>query len=204
MASDSRHEWSDLELRSNTGAETILENQEGARFSVREVREDGLLLLPVVKKTKDNLEAFEKYRTDMADPQFYSWSNLTQGQFTILYRPNKGAIIERGIKNYSDFWYVFSHTGANRREIEVSEICGCIFCLGIFSPVEIWKDERRDPGEEEWDSEEELDFVCCPRCMVDEVIGSASGYPITAEFLEQLHEYSFPEFPISWVRERYS
>jgi hypothetical protein len=31
----------------------------------------------------------------------------------------------------------------------------------------------------------------CPKCLVDSVIGSASGYPITTEFLQQMHDHWF-------------
>jgi len=31
----------------------------------------------------------------------------------------------------------------------------------------------------------------CPRCGIDSVIGSASGYPITADFLLMMRKYYF-------------
>jgi hypothetical protein len=67
----------------------------------------------------------------------------------------------------------------HRGEIERSTICGCFYCLSIFPPSEIveWIDEGQT--------------AMCPRCPVDSVIGSASGYPITAEFLQRMHDKWF-------------
>jgi hypothetical protein len=71
------------------------------------------------------------------------------------------------------------HCSINRVELERSEICGCFYCTAIFPPDEIhsWIDEGRTSE--------------CPRCEIDAVIGSASGYPITREFLERMHAYWF-------------
>ncbi len=62
-------------------------------------------------------------------------------------------------------------------------MCGCFYCLEIYSPVEItrWIDERDGVGT----------CALCPRCGIDSVIGSASGYPITEEFLKKMHHYWF-------------
>lgn len=67
----------------------------------------------------------------------------------------------------------------HRAEIEASTICGCFYCLATFPPSEIaeWIDDGQT--------------ALCPRCPVDSVIGSASGYPITPEFLSRMHEHWF-------------
>ena len=60
----------------------------------------------------------------------------------------------------------------NRASIEKSEICGCISCSAIFKPAQIaqWWGEGKT--------------ACCPFCgLTDVVIGSASGLPITEEYL---------------------
>lgn len=63
------------------------------------------------------------------------------------------------------------HSFKNRSELERSEECGCFYCLSIFPPseIELWADEGKT--------------AVCSRCDVDSVLGSASGYPITKEFL---------------------
>jgi hypothetical protein len=70
-----------------------------------------------------------------------------------------------------------SHSINHRTEILQSEVCGCFYCLSIYPPgaIDEWCDEDvHDVG----------NTALCPRCGVDSVIGSASGYPITAEFLD--------------------
>jgi hypothetical protein len=100
------------------------------------------------------------------------------------------------VMDKDEFWKIFKHVGGNRKEIDASAECGCLFCLNIFPPKYI--------GEDDWVVEHNgAETAMCPRCGIDEVIGSASGYPITPEFLEQLHQFSFPEFPIKWTREKY-
>ncbi|HYK63798.1 MAG TPA: hypothetical protein VEY94_02540, partial [Patescibacteria group bacterium] len=65
------------------------------------------------------------------------------------------------------------HCRRNRAELRESEICGCFYCLEIFEPSEItrWTDEIDAPQSS----------AICPKCRIDSVIGSRSGYPITHE-----------------------
>lgn len=71
----------------------------------------------------------------------------------------------------------------HREQILASESCGCFYCLSIFPPVEIveWIDER--------DSKKST--ALCPKCGIDSVIGSLSGYPITKKFLSEMKRYWF-------------
>jgi hypothetical protein len=63
----------------------------------------------------------------------------------------------------------------NRDELLLSERCGCFYCGAIFLPEEVkeWVDEEESVGQ----------TALCPRCGIDAIIGSNSGYPITADFL---------------------
>ena len=79
---------------------------------------------------------------------------------------------------------------ANHREsILNSELCGCFYCISVFPPSEIedWTDARAD----ETQINETGDTALCPRCGIDSVLGSASGYPITLGFLTRMREYWF-------------
>jgi hypothetical protein len=69
----------------------------------------------------------------------------------------------------------------NRPEIEASQICGCFYCCSIYPPSEIvdWIGDQNDLTAD------------CPRCGIDAVIGSASGFPITSEFLSLMNERWF-------------
>lgn len=72
------------------------------------------------------------------------------------------------------------HCFRNRAEIEASSICGCFYCLAIFPSSEVteWIDDGQITAE-------------CPKCAIDSVIGSASGYPITPDFLHRMHDHWF-------------
>ena len=65
----------------------------------------------------------------------------------------------------------------NKEQIEKSEKCGCFFCGEIFSPSEITDYLPDEPPTAE-----------CPFCHTDSVIGDASGFPITKDFLKKNEE----------------
>ena len=71
------------------------------------------------------------------------------------------------------------HSIRHRTELEKSTLCGCFYCLSIFPPSEIteWIDDGQT--------------AICPKCPVDSVIGSASGYPITTDVLKRMHDHWF-------------
>jgi hypothetical protein len=62
----------------------------------------------------------------------------------------------------------------NRQQIAQSEVCGCFYCLAVFGPSEIekWVDNN--------------DTALCPKCGIDSVLGSASGFPIGKKFLHRM------------------
>lgn len=68
----------------------------------------------------------------------------------------------------------------NKPALMRDRVCGCFFCLNIFSPREI----------ENW-VEDSVDTAICPYCDVDSVIGESSGYPITKEFLTRMYRRYF-------------
>ncbi|WP_263356945.1 cytoplasmic protein [Acidicapsa ligni] len=71
------------------------------------------------------------------------------------------------------------HSSRHRAEVEASTVCGCFYCLSTFPPTAItgWIDDGQT--------------ALCPRCPVDAVLGSASGLPITSDFLERMHNRWF-------------
>lgn len=71
------------------------------------------------------------------------------------------------------------HSSLHRIEILKSENCGCFHCLSIFSPLEIvdWTDNEST--------------ALCPFCSIDSVIGSASNFPMTKEFLRKMNRHWF-------------
>jgi hypothetical protein len=88
----------------------------------------------------------------------------------------------------SDIVAAHKHCGLHRAEILHSDRCGCFYCLAIFQPSEIedWVDEPPNVG-----ISASGKSALCPRCGIDSVIGSSSGYPITVEFLTRMKEHWF-------------
>jgi len=76
-----------------------------------------------------------------------------------------------------DIFAAHRHSSQNREEIRRrSGVCGCFSCLSVFHPDQVtdWCDD----GE----------TALCPRCGVDAVIGSGSGYPVDDEdFLRAMY-----------------
>jgi hypothetical protein len=87
-----------------------------------------------------------------------------------MIRPNSPRFDPPHVKAYE-------HCKLNRAELDSSSVCGCFNCLSTFAPTDIseWVDEGRT--------------ALCPECEVDSVIGSAAGFPMTPEFLLQMHEH---------------
>ena len=77
------------------------------------------------------------------------------------------------------------HSSCHRMEVLGSNRCGCFYCLAIFDAQEVtlWVDERDGVGQ----------TALCPRCGIDSVIGEASRFPLTPEFLTRMHEYWFEQ-----------
>lgn len=70
-------------------------------------------------------------------------------------------------------------TTHHRDEVLQSETCGCFHCLKVFPPSKIVR----------WIHDGAT--ALCPRCGVDAVIGSASGYDLQGTFLRQMQHYWF-------------
>jgi hypothetical protein len=68
------------------------------------------------------------------------------------------------------------HSMNHRAELMASQHCGCFQCGSRFSPVAIT----------EWVRDAMDDTALCPHCDIDAVLGDASGYPITEEFLRSM------------------
>ena len=79
------------------------------------------------------------------------------------------------------------HCALHFDEIKRSDLCGCFYCLKVFPPREIldWFDDH-NVGEGK-----EGATALCPYCGIDSVIGSASQFPSTAEFLSAMHRHWF-------------
>lgn len=73
-----------------------------------------------------------------------------------------------------------AHSSDHRQSLEESETCGCFYCKSTFRPDEVR--EWIDGGQ----------TALCPRCGIDSVLGSKSGYPVTdVRFLSAMASYWF-------------
>lgn len=96
-----------------------------------------------------------------------------------------------------DVTLAHAHCRNNRSELLGSEICGCFCCLEIFPPSEIvdWIDEGERPLYRNnvlvSVNDKREQSAMCPKCGIDSVIGSRSGYPITPEFLRRMERRWF-------------
>ena len=71
------------------------------------------------------------------------------------------------------------HGSRHRDEVLSSDLCGCYYCTKTFQPSEIT----------EWI--EKGQTALCPRCGIDSVLGSESGYPLERTFLQKMYKYWF-------------
>jgi len=72
------------------------------------------------------------------------------------------------------------HSINNKEEIMNSKVCGCFYCREMFVPTEI----------KHWIKDSKL-TAQCPYCLIDSVIGDASGIPITKAFLDAMYKRWF-------------
>lgn len=58
------------------------------------------------------------------------------------------------------------HSSDHRLELERSTACGCFYCVKSFAAIDVteWVDDGAT--------------ALCPKCGIDSVVGSASGYPV--------------------------
>ena len=75
----------------------------------------------------------------------------------------------------------YKHSINNQVEIQQSNTCGCFYCREIFAPSEI----------KTWINDKKGKTAQCPYCMIDSVIGNASGYPINTKFLDAMYKKWF-------------
>jgi len=74
------------------------------------------------------------------------------------------------------------HSSIHRDEVLASEVVLCLYCQQSFPPKQIT----------EWIDNEQT--ALCPRCGIDSIIGSKSGFPVSdAAFVAAMHAYWFQQ-----------
>ena len=72
------------------------------------------------------------------------------------------------------------HSFKNKEEVLNSAKCACFNCFRIYDPKEIDTVLTEDDGK---------GTVLCPYCLVDMVIGGASGFELTDELIDAVADY---------------
>ena len=80
----------------------------------------------------------------------------------------------------NDLIKAYQFCSNHKNELTKDKICGCFYCLEIFSPNEI----------EMWINEGDGTAIC-PYCGIDSIIGESSNCEITKEFLDEMNKYWF-------------
>jgi hypothetical protein len=95
------------------------------------------------------------------------------------------------VKVISDLDKAHKYSSRHRADLLRSDTCGCFHCLYTFPPSKIteWTDfPSGTPKEKHFDQGE---TALCPHCGIDSVLGSASGFPLTADFLQMMYDQWF-------------
>jgi len=83
-----------------------------------------------------------------------------------------------------DFKSAHKLSSWHRGKLLESDFCGCFHCMKIFTPDKI----------HEWVDDDDSNIgqtAMCPYCDIDSVVGTASGVPITKEYLSGMNQVWF-------------
>lgn len=89
-----------------------------------------------------------------------------------VYSQNRDGRLEQKEDRFKD---AHLHTSYNRGEIQVSDVCHCLFCETSFNATEVV--DYIDAGE----------TGLCPYCDCDSIIADASKIEMTGKLLSDLH-----------------
>lgn len=90
-----------------------------------------------------------------------------------------------------DLAAIHRHSTDHRPQIEASTLCGCFFCMEVFPPDEITAWTGLDPtAVTDWETAEGSTALC-PRCGSESVLGDGSGFAITPQLLNSMHQAWF-------------
>ena len=67
----------------------------------------------------------------------------------------------------------------HKEKIKSSDVCGCFYCMAIFSPLLI----------KEWI--DNYTTALCPNCQIDAVLPQAPELLLNEIFLEEMHKHWF-------------
>lgn len=150
----------------------------GADEVIRDYDADRYLLFPpvVIPEAHHQLsdEQREQYLKPVIDKVIGENMEIRKGKYLATVR-------KASEPNLDDKQWYQDHVTANEEELSRSFECGCVGCGEIFRPLEITGYIKDNKGR----------TAVCPYCMIDAVIGDASGMKMTKENLRKLNKKWF-------------
>lgn len=107
----------------------------------------------------------------------YSWDHPhdLQGKYFTQSTTDKVNSIDSPDFSVEDIKQAYQST-SNIDSFKQSELCGCFYCLSTFKKEEVTEFNQG---------------IWCPRCGIDSVLSSGSGYSINRTFLAAMKQYYF-------------
>ena len=88
----------------------------------------------------------------------------------------------------NDLLAAHPHASNHREEIEASSLCGCFNCLQMFPPADIIAWTGCDGADFSDLDSIQGQTALCPHCGSESILGNASGYPVTIDFLQRMNQ----------------
>lgn len=104
---------------------------------------------------------------------------VSQGEGEMFTRRRRSRLGKKTKYTVGQLTAAHEHSANHRDEIEHSQKCGCFNCCCIYDAKDVI--EYDDKGK----------TALCPCCDIDCVIGDASGFELTPEFLKAMHHFWF-------------
>jgi hypothetical protein len=84
-----------------------------------------------------------------------------------------------GTENLNKIILAHDHSSNHKEELKNSAVIGCFYCRNFikFADIKEWIDAE--------------DTALCPKCGIDSLIGSDSGYTVGKKFLNAMNAYWF-------------
>jgi hypothetical protein len=92
-----------------------------------------------------------------------------------------GHIVRRGLSAIEKLDYAHMLSFDNADSVQASQKCGCFCCQEIFPASEVTRFLDETPGR----------TALCPHCGIDAVLGDASGFEVSEDFLSKMHKEWF-------------
>ena len=141
--------------------------------------------LDCVYNTLNKFKDFEEYANGRCSERYKILSSILQN-IREYYKNNLwGHLWKKDYFMYASAIAAHEFSSNNMLDLESNQKCGCFYCKEIFNSSEITEWLQDDNPIDMYGT------AVCPKCGIDSVIGESSGFPITEEFLDIMHDCWF-------------